>query len=303
MQSLIYDLDQAKKFYDKVIDTPREAFDADFFCVAARKKYMTQEDRERTRLGDTCMMKKTALKQADSSVFLNKLRETDAGLDWLTSLNGEYIPRSCMVFYMNVNHTNMAKGIQSFKKDLVDLDTELSNVIFKHAKLEDIGYKVKNLANIAMKAYQDPKNVTDKTWIDLDLDVFEWNSLTPEDVFPVIREYDARKLNTSEIELLETQLLAMSLARCYVIKTHGGLHILVSTAWFKHANKIKAESRSKEKLSRFDFMNLEELKHLLETRLQEKCTYKEFEINQNMMVPIPGTLQGGVEVKFYEEKR
>lgn len=301
MKSLIYDIDQIKAFYEKVIVTPREAFDADFFCIAARKKYMTQADRERTRLGDTCMMEKTVLKKADVNIFLNKLRKTDAGLDWLTALNGEYIPRECMVFYMNVNHTNMAKGFQSFKKDLVDLDTELSNVIFKHAKLEDIGYKVKNLSNIALKAYQDPKNITDKTWIDLDLDVLEWGDLVPEDVFPVIREYEAQKLNSLEIGLLDTKL---SIARSYVIKTHGGLHILVSTDWLKQANKVKAESRQLlgEKLVRTDFMSLEELKDLLERKLG-KCTYKEFEINQNMMVPIPGTLQGGVEVKLYEEKK
>lgn len=300
MKSLIYDLNQVKEFYDKVINTPREAFDADFFCIAARKKYMTQEDRERTRLGDTCMMKKTALKKADSSIFLNKIREVDAGLDWLTSLNGEYIPRSCMVFYMNINHTNMAKGLQNFKSDLVGLDTELSSVIFKHAKLEDIGYKVKDLSNMAMKAYQDPKNVTHKTWIDLDLDVTDWGELSKERVFDTIRAYESDHLSEKEKALAEAQL---NTAKTYIIRTHGGYHILISTEWLKKANSVKSLCASSDKkLTKKDFLALDTLKETLEVEISKYCKFKEFTINQNMMVPIPGTLQGGFEVKLYEEK-
>ena len=72
--TLIYDENQVKKFYREILGKPKMGpFDTDFFCVAARKKYMTQEDKERTKLGDTTLLEKTPLREYDEDIFYHKL--------------------------------------------------------------------------------------------------------------------------------------------------------------------------------------------------------------------------------------
>ena len=126
MQSLIYDEEQARRFYREVIQIQKMGpFDADFFCVAARKKYMTQEEKDTTRLGDTTLLEKTPVREADENIFIHKLQKVDACLDHLYSHCGAQIPRECMVFYMNVNHTNMINALKNLKIDIAVMESEL----------------------------------------------------------------------------------------------------------------------------------------------------------------------------------
>ena len=137
MSSLIYDESQVRNFYREVIaKVPAGPFDADFFCVAARKKYMSEAEREATRLGDTCMMEKTICREIDENIFIHKLQKVDACLDHLYSHNGAVIPRSCMVFYMNVNHTSMINALKDFKMDVATMEAELYDVFLKNGSLK-----------------------------------------------------------------------------------------------------------------------------------------------------------------------
>lgn len=282
MKTLIYDENQVKEFYRRVISSQeRTEFDVDFFCIAARKKYMTPEEKESTRMGDTCMMEKTAVKKNDISLFLNKLHRVDAGLDWLTSNNGTLIPRSCMVFYMNINHTDMIYALKSLKMDIAVLEGELLDCLKKKGLLENIGNKVKGLNTMVMKAYQNPANVSNRAWVDIDFDV------SPEN------------FSFAEIKEVMTSL-KFSDESYIVIQTRGGYHILVNTPWISAYNKEYSKAFAEgEKFNKKGILSVDKvisgLKKALDNRGFEA---KEIIINKNGMVPIPGTLQGGVEVKL-----
>ena len=280
MKTLIYDEKQVRDFYERVISSHEMTeFDTDFFCVAARKKYMTEEEREATRLGDTTLLEKTIIKKLSIDMFLNKLYKIDAGLDWLTSNNGTRIPRSCMVFYMNINHTNMIYALKSLKIDLAVLEGELLDCLNKKGSLENIGNKVKGINTLVLKAYQDPKNVADKVWVDVDFDISPEN-FSYEEIYKVMES------------------LKFSKESFVVIQTRGGYHILINTSWVSNYNREYAKSFPEGvKFDKKGILSVEKVIKGLEKAVTDKgFEAKEIVLNKNGMVPIPGTLQGGVPV-------
>lgn len=282
MKTLIYDEKQIKDFYEKVIASQeRTEFDTDFFCVAARKKYMLEEEKQATRLGDTTLLEKTVIKKEDISMFLNKLHKVDAGLDWVTSNNGTLIPRSCMVFYMNINHTDTIQALKSLKIDMAVLEGELLDCLKKKGTLENIGNKVKGLNTMVMKAYQHPGNASCRTWVDVDFDI------SPEN------------FSLAEIEEVMSSLKFKD-EGYVVIQTRGGYHILINTPWISSYNKDYSKSFPEGvKFDKKGILSVDKVIKKLEKAVTEKgFEAKEIIINKNGMVPIPGTLQGGVEVKL-----
>lgn len=288
MESLIYDERQVRRFYDTVIlGSERGPFDVDFFCVAARKKYMTQEERELTRLGDTCMMEKTPVREPDEDVFYHKLQKVDSCLDHLYSHNGTRIPRSCMVLYMNVNHTSMIEALKGLKTDIATMEGELYDVLVKNGSRENIGNKVKRLDNLTLKAYQNPKNVSKRSWIDIDIDI-NCPEISAGDIQAVL---DSRIFGDSGLDECSFLHRPMNV----IIKTHGGYHVLVNTVFISDFNSSVSKPADKSKFISVDTF-VSEIKKLFESKNLEA---KEIKINQNAMVPIPGTLQGGMLVIMY----
>lgn len=297
MKTLIYDENEVKKFYDEVISVPgdRECFDTDFFCVAARKKYMTEEERQDTRLGDTVMMEKTILKKEDYKVFSDKLHKVDAGLDWLTSNNGTKIPRECMVFYMNINHTNMLDALKSFKMDMSVLENELLDCLAKKGSLENISYKVKSLNNVLLKAYQNPSNISKRTWIDIDMDVSPEN-VSGEDIRNCLDRMLHSHYKYEILKITNEKIFAYK-----IIKTKGGYHVLVFSPGLRAYNSNYSEyiQLEKKEFDKKNILSIESFTKALNEMLTDKgVEAKELKINQNAMVPIPGTLQGGSPVKI-----
>lgn len=291
MASLIYDEAQVIEFYKEILGKPKmDPFDADFFCVAARKKYMTQEEKEKTRLGDTTLLEKTPLREYNEEIFLHKLQKVDSCLDYLYSHSGANIPRSCMVFYMNVNHTNMINALKNLKIDIATMEGELYDVFMKKGSQENIGNKLKRLDNLTLKAYQDPKNVSKRFWIDIDMDI-STDLISGDEVKKALDEGLAKK-----------EVPDFKIRYPYsIIQTRGGYHILVNTdmislhnnAWADYVKTHNGHNFKERIRSIKDF--LDALENLVKSKGLEA---KEIKINQNAMVPIPGTLQGGFEVKM-----
>lgn len=287
MKTLIYDENQVRQFYRVVIcGTPHDIFDVDFFCVAARKKYMTQEEKEATRLGDTCMMEKTPLHEVSEDIFIHKLQKVDACLDHLYSHNGTNIPRSCMVLYMNVNHTSMIDAIKDLKSEISLIENELYDVFMKNGLREGVANKLKRLDTVTLKTYQNPKNVSSKNWIDIDMDL------------------DTEKVSVSEIRTKLYDMLTyfpyegvIQYLPFVIIQTHGGYHVLVSTRFISERNRLYA---SNNKMNKGMVLSVNTYMIAIQKLLEDKhVDAKEVKINQNAMVPIPGTLQGGKEVRIF----
>lgn len=286
----IWSEEETLRFYDGVLAGcgPNET---DFLCIAARKKYMTGEQKASIRTGNTCMMGKTILKEHDRAKFLSVLHRLDAQMDWFTDLDGRYIPRSCMVFYMNVNHTDVLKAVKEFKKLIVDWDYDLAAAVTQN----NIGTQMKTIQNNLLKSFQDPKNQT-KGWTDIDCDI-------PDVPLTMVCEFKRRlkKLfwQTDQDTVSRVPSFVPSgLEPLEVVITHGGFHVLVRQSSISEHNRLAAAAVEQKILIPTVIMSPErlvgEIGSLLFTNGFEGA--KEIKVNRNAAVPLPGTIQGGFEV-------
>lgn len=285
-KSNIWSEEQLKKWYEiltkDVVSEPVNTT-ADFFCIAARKKYMTEDQKKNTNLGDTCMMAKQILKEVSFNKFLAKIHQVNASLDWFTDRDDNYLPRECMVFYMNVNHTDVYKAVSNFKVDFALLEYDVASTIsFRNTeKAANINKQYKTIHNKLLKCFQDPKN-TNKNWVDIDCDL-------------KVTEKDCYALKELITEALKSDVV---LDNVYVIKTHGGCHILISQKAFSEYNKHASETISDKKKMKEIVMYPDKLLKKVQEYFVNRDA-KEIVINQNAMIPIPGTLQGGAKVELF----
>lgn len=280
--SLVYDENQLVNFYNTFFSETLP-FHTDFFCLAARKKYMTEEEKKSINLGDTCMMQKTIVKEYDVKKFLSKIYQVDAAAPFCVDKNGNYIPTSCMVFYMNINRTNVLKATKEFKDLLNAWDYDIASCFMNSSKKENMGRQLKTIQNNLLKSFQDPKN-SEGAWIDIDCDV----GPVEEGIL-----YKYKYLITNRIGSQDV----------YLIQTHGGCHILVSKKAISDYNRGVAERLEDSSKGAMKALVLTSEKLLLHVRGLLKFDFsdedvKEIKFNQNAAVPIPGTLQGGFPVKM-----
>ena len=287
--SQIVNSGEVHRFFEKILAGDWGPFETGFFCVAARKKYMSQEEREATQLGDTCMMEKTVLKRGDFQEFWLKLQKADAGLSFHSSHNGTLIPPHCMVFYININKTDMLSAIKDFKSDLLDMENELWDVLVKRGSQEGIGAKIRGINNKLLKAYQNPKNNI-KGWLDIDIDLSQGAKESEylrsfEQVLPTVMKNVHFEPDTY-----------------HIIRTQGGYHVLIKTSWIKtfNADYASACQANKTPINKETFIDpmkvIAKLTEVYKFWFNENP--EEIKLNQNAMIPIPGTLQGGKEVRM-----
>ena len=280
-ESLIWSEEQLAKFYEIFCSEP-SPYHTDFFCLAARKKYMTEAQKKEINLGDTCMMFKTILKDYDVKKFISKVKQADAAASFFTDRDGNYIPRSCYTFYMNVNKTNVLKAVKDFKDQLNLWDYDLATTILFNntTKKENIGKQIKTIQNSLLKSFQDPKNV-EGSWLDIDCDV------------GVVDEETAKTFKKEMIELLGG-------TDVYILCTHGGVHIIFSKELMSSYNKHVAEIYPKNEMKTY-IMTPNRILLYVQKMIETFCPgrdIKEIKFNQNMAVPMPGTLQGGFPVSI-----
>lgn len=280
-ESLIWSEEQLTKFYEIFCSEP-SPYHTDFFCLAARKKYMTEAQKREINLGDTCMMFKTILKNYDVKKFISKVKQADAAASFFTDRDGNYIPRSCYTFYMNVNKTNVLKAVKDFKDQLNLWDYDLATTILFNntTKKENIGKQIKTVQNSLLKSFQDPKNV-EGSWLDIDCDI------------GVVDEETAKTFKKEMIELLGG-------TDVYILCTHGGVHIIFSKELMSSYNKHIAEMYPKNEMKTYIIAPNRILLYV-QKMIETFCPgrdIKEIKFNQNMAVPMPGTLQGGFPVSI-----
>ena len=281
-ESLVYDENQLVNFYNTFFSEALP-FHTDFFCLAARKKYMTEEQKKAINLGDTCMMNKTILKEYNVKKFLSKVYQADASASFLTDRDGNYIPRSCVVFYMNINRTNVLKATKEFKDLLNVWDYDIASCYMNSNPKENLGKQLKTIQNNLLKSFQGPKNA-EGDWIDIDCD------LGPVDEMTLLKYKN----------LIASRLQAQDV---HVIQTHGGCHILISKKAISEYNRGVSERLTGQKTEVLKKLIMTSEKLLLYVRGLLKFDFsdedvKEVKFNQNAAVPLPGTLQGGFPVKM-----
>ena len=280
-ESLIWSEEQLAKFYEIFCSEP-SPYHTDFFCLAARKKYMTEAQKREINLGDTCMMFKTILKDYDVKKFISKVKQADAAASFFTDRDGNYIPRSCYTFYMNVNKTNVLKAVKDFKDQMNIWDYDLATtVLFNNTtKKENIGKQIKTVQNSLLKSFQDPKNV-EGPWLDIDCDIGE----VSEEFVKEFKKAAVGFFGGTDV---------------YILRTHGGVHFIFSKELISSYNKHVAEVCSKEEM-RTHIMTLEKILSFINEMVSlflPGRDVKEIKFNANMAVPLAGTLQGGFPVSI-----
>jgi len=275
MASLIYDEKMLLDFYNTVFPGT-DPFYTEFFCLAARKKYMTEEQKRSINLGDTCMMFKSILKEHDERKFLSKIHQADASADYFTDRDGNYIPKDCIVFYLNLNRTNVFKAIREFKSLLADWEYDVATSLEfnNNNKRDNIGKQLKTIQNNLLKSFQEPKN-TEGDWLDIDCDIgTDFSALEYKHIL-------SDNIGTKNV---------------YVLSTHGGCHILISKKAVSEFNKNLALICPREEMKNY-VMTPDRILNFVNGLMQDK-DIKEIKLNQNLAVPLPGTMQGGFPVSF-----
>lgn len=280
--SLIWSEKQILDFYDTIYPWVSEGdpWYTEFFCLAARKKYMTEEQKRNINLGDTCMMFKTIIKEHNPKKFLSKVHQADACADFFTDRDNNYIPKNCIVYYININRTNILKAMREFKGLLNDWDYDLGTLLqFSNMnKKENIGNQLKTVQNNLLKSFQDPKNI-EGDWLDIDCDFGT--------------QFDAAAYRESLMDFLAT-------TDVHVVSTHGGCHILVSKSAISDYNRNMAQVFPKKEMKEHAMTLDKILSHVRELAADDfsEETIKEIKLNQNQAVPLPGTFQGDFPVSF-----
>lgn len=263
-ESLIRDDYHICLFYHHVLKG-LEASEVNFLSAAARTKYLTKEQREKIRLGKTQMLGKTLIKRSDYKSFYNQVQRLDAESSFYTDYDGHIIPRECMVMYVNINPSSALKALYEFKKILCEYEMEATRLLLHNTceeKKSEYFERIKTVINRLYSCFQVARSR--KRWIDIDCDIHNVNTYN---VFKTTQNY------ASTLEGFKD-------SKIFGIATRGGLHILVRTEGLKD--------------------NPEKLVKFINTYVRaEGGSIDEIKINKNEMVPLPGTSQGGVTVKFY----
>lgn len=219
-----------------------EAF---FLCLAARGKYLEEEERRKLGFRPDKMF-------AHQIVCDKKLTQyyTEKALHMLSfkTKEGMQIPQKASVMYFSINPISLLKGYLLFQ-------TNITNSIIEQSLNENPQFLYLN--NIINKLYSSLQTARSRNiFIDIDIDSTDFSCLK-------------NLLDTFKKENISY----------HIIKTRGGYHVLIVRETIKSKN--------------INLVNL--LKEV------EKETKKEAIINKNQLVPIPGTLQGGVLVTLITE--
>ena len=287
-ESLIWSENELKKFYN-FFYAEREITDTDFFCLASRRKYLTEEEKANIKMGDTVMLCKTVLKDYNWPKFLSKIRQADAMSEFVLDSNDNYIPKKCCVMYMNINHTSVIKAIKEFKETMAGWDSDTLTLL-EFGNIEkrlNLCRQYKSASEGLLKAFQNPKNGNDK-WIDIDCDI-EGDESCREKLGKEILNYFNNLFDDTHRETL-------ALHRPKVIITHGGIHFLISKDIISKYNSFISLSHNKKEMKNFVLTPESIIKKVKE--ILANVESKEIIINPNKMVPIPGTVQGGFKVRM-----
>ena len=285
-ESLIWSEEELKKFYD-LINRERDFSNVDFFCLASRKKYLTEKEKAEIKMGDTVMLCKTVLKDYNWPKFLSKIRQADAMAEFVLDSNDNYIPKKCFVMYMNVNHTSVVKAIKEFKETMASWDADTMTLLEygNTEKRVNLLRQYKSCTEGILKAFQNPKNGRDD-WIDIDCDI-EGDESVREGLAKMVINHFKNKFYREFL---------VSVSSINAIITHGGIHFLMNKEYMSSYNSQISKTYPSEEVKDHVLTPEKILNEIRE--LLKDVESKEIVINPNKMVPIPGTVQGGFKVRM-----
>ena len=258
--SFIHDVEELKYFYDNILQ-PLEKNEIYFLSLSARNKYLSTEEREELGLGRTEMFERTIIRERTWEKFLKKVRSYERNKESFLTKKGFAIPSKCITIYFNVNPSNVLKAYNEFSKTMNDYFMELGMNASKGGDIDNISDRIKKMDVLLMNCFQ--KNAGTKHYIDIDFDI-------PKTEIRIVELF----LNDVKSRNPETKY--------FVIDTKSGFHVLLER------NSIRYN---------FNESIGKAMQYAVDLGLDEKDDHFEIVNNKNLMIPLPGTLQGGYPVR------
>lgn len=275
MYKFLYDERQLKNWFDKLVPyegylTPYEAL---FISLAARNKYIDRE-KVAANLNKTYMFNRKIIYGKNKIYLYNnflksikQLESNEGSYQVKSRLNDDLvdIPNEAMVIYCNINPINTLDTFILLKQSILDIDREYYKTSSSGKSVENCIKEMSRLAYLAEQCYG--KSPSNRRWFDIDVDL-EIDQLIVKDkyeriIFNIIEEIIVKNSSLTKEDFI-------------VISTRTGFHILFSV-------KLSPLFKKSPEHIVSDFF--------------DKFEAKEIKLNENGIVPLPGTMQGGYLVK------
>jgi len=232
---LVVDQSQFDRFFS-ILEKP-EKDEVYFVSLSARNKYLTDEERQRFRLGKTEMFGRTTIKDFNDLPYI--VRKLEGFLGAYRTRSGLEIPEQARVVYINVNPSSTIKAYTALTKDLNDALFRCHLGTCDYSMFKSIERRILNHVQ---------RSRSRQVFVDIDFDNVSET---------LVKVFRGRIRDTEN----------------YLIRTKSGVHVL-----------IKKETLTKDIKLGVIIENFND---------EAKTSGGEVEINQNQMVPMPGTMQAG----------
>lgn len=282
MYKFLVDENELRNFFDFYLPTnwlgPTECL---FLSLAARNKYQKDRAKSDVNLNKTFMFDRTLITGKDLHrlwnnliVGLRKLERNEGAYKVKAKSNNEMlldIPNDCMMVYFNINPANSINALLQLKDRINLIESELWKASVNGNSIENCILDVNRLHHIAEECYGKAKSKT--RWFDIDVDIADEPEDVPSDGW-------IKTICESFCHSFDPNIDYNNL---FIIRTYGGFHIC-----------FKVDICKSKKIAPHECVDI--FNNLITN--QAKCSVKEIKLNDNGIIPLPGTMQSTHLVRF-----
>ena len=263
MISVIKDIDAYKHFLFSLPEL--EGDEVYMLILAARNKYLTPEQKQEFKLGNSCVLNRQIIK--------DKIKENSKVLHYIfddnlyTDVHGRALPENCYALYITVNPRSVFKATQSF-------NTLYDKYIQEYISTYDKATVFKKFSGMYQSFNSEIQNKRGTVSVS-DID------------FDVVDKVKGLHYVTDFLSFLAKSRNSLDDNKVTIVETRGGYHLVIHLTTL--TNDVK----------RGYYNKLQELHARGQAEFGEK-----FEIFQNKqdMIPVPGSMQGGFIVRVVDEQ-
>ncbi len=260
---IVYDEDEVKWFFENVLPELSPT-EVYFLSLSARNKYLSKSEREFYEFGRTEMFQKTVVRKRNWEKFIRSIYKLECNEKGYTTKNNLPIPQKTIVCYININPSDTLVALKKFSDLLNEYNLEMASLLHKGGDKENFFNRLNKIDNNLLTYYQQATGT--KHYIDIDID---------------LKNKDERI-----IQEISSYVESRGITRYFWIDTRSGYHLLVK----------------KEEVK----FNINEVSNYALAFATSNGIFNpetdEIIVNKNAMIPVPGTLQGGYQVRILNKE-
>ena len=264
-----------------------------FLSLAARNKYMQDRETSDINLNKTHMFDRQIVIGKDSHRLWNNLitsirkLERNIGAYKVKSKTSDDvlydIPNDCMMVYFNINPANSVNALLQLKDRINKIEEELWKASVDGNSIENCIMDVNRIHHIAEECYGKAKSK--RRWFDVDIDFKTIDNIpTNEKMKEIVIEI------CNELNILHNSM--------FLVRTYGGCHLCFNV------NICKTLKKSPQQI-------LDVIRNRVESYIDQYNTnggtispdsivINEIKLNENEIIPLPGTKQSTHLVRFIQ---